>query len=58
LQPLSEVVDEVLAQLKITDLRAADCRLTVKGKVLDQSTPIRFANIGREKLELQTGQCV
>ncbi|EFN54794.1 hypothetical protein CHLNCDRAFT_134760 [Chlorella variabilis] len=56
MQPLSAVVAEVLGQLKLPDVRPEECRLVLKGKALDLSTPVRFANIGRDKLELHTGR--
>lgn len=58
MMPLSAVVADVLAQLKLTEagVQPGDCRLTLKGKVVDQTTPVRFANIGRDKLELHTGE--
>ena len=56
MQPLSAVVAEVLGQLKLPDVRPEECRLVLKGKALDLSTPVRFANIGRDKLELHTGE--
>jgi hypothetical protein len=58
MMPLSAVVADVLGQLKLTEagVRPQDCRLLLKGKPLtDLSTPVRFANIGRDKLELHTG---
>ncbi len=58
MQPLSVVVVDVLGKLKLNDVRPEDCRLTLSGKELDLSTPIRFANIGRNKLVLHTGENV
>jgi hypothetical protein len=58
MMPLSAVVADVLGQLKLAEagVRPEDCRLLLKGKPLtDLTTPVRFANIGRDKLELHTG---
>lgn len=56
MQPLSALVADVLGQLKLAEqLRPEDCQLLLRGKPLDLSTPLRFANIGRDKLELRTG---
>lgn len=56
MQPLSTLVADVLAQLKLAgQLRPEDCQLLLRGKPLDLSTPLRFANVGRDKLELRTG---
>lgn len=57
MQPLSTLVADVLAQLKLAgQLRPEDCQLLLRGKPLDLSTPLRFANVGRDKLELRTGR--
>jgi hypothetical protein len=55
MQPLSAVVADVLGQLKLLDVRPEDCTLSLRGKALDLSTPVRFAAAGRDKLELKTG---
>jgi hypothetical protein len=57
MQPLSAVVADVLAQLKLGGVRPEDCRLSLRGKALDLATPVRFAALGRnDKLELHTGK--
>lgn len=55
MQPLSAVVADVLSQLKLEGLAPEQCTLSLKGKKLDLATPVRFANVGREKLVLVTG---
>ena len=55
--PLARVVEEVLPQLNLADPPAPDaCKLLLKGRALELGTPVRFANIGRDKLELVTGE--
>ncbi|KAL4452338.1 hypothetical protein ABPG75_008000 [Micractinium tetrahymenae] len=57
MQPLSALVADVLGQLNLAgQLRPEDCQLLLRGKPLDLATPVRFANIGRDKLELRTGR--
>ena len=56
MMPLSAVVADVLGQLGLA-VRPEDCTLTLRGKpVTDLTTPFRFANVGRDKLELRTGE--
>lgn len=56
MQPLLVLVGDVLGQLKLAgQVRPEDCQLLLRGKALDLSTPLRFANVGRDKLELRTG---
>lgn len=56
MQPLSAVVADVLGQLRLEGLAPEQCQLLLRGKPLDLATPVRFANIGRDKLELVTGE--
>ena len=54
--PLSRVVEEALSQLAIPDPPdPSACKLLLRGRPLDLGTPLRFANVGKDKLELVTG---
>lgn len=56
MKPLAFAVEQGLEKAGIRDAQAADCRLLLKGKPLDPSTPIRFANLPKgAKIEVVTG---
>ena len=53
--PLQKIVEEFALQQKV-QLDVHSCRLFYQKKLLDLSTPVRFANLPKEaKLELVTG---
>ena len=54
--PLQKIIEEVCVQQK-PQLDIQGCRLYFQKKLLDPTTPVRFANLPKEaKLELVTGK--